>query len=190
MNSRGLNAATLFMSVAALSPALAKSPAASDEAAVRAIIAQTYAGYSKPFEQIFPERPDGSSAPDNAADSAIDGYQPPYSASLDALIQRWMPIGSGEELVTMNSFDWYCQCQDYDPKSARVTAQKYSAKGKDKIIADVRFAPAGGKGQPITFYFIRENGAWVMDDLKLQDGSTLRGGLNDDITGAALTNAT
>jgi hypothetical protein len=156
-------------------PASAKKPATRDEAAVRAIIKQTYAGYSK----VDPDSPD----------VATEGYEPTYSVSLDSLKQRWMPIGSGEELVQMNGFDWYCQCQDYSAKVATITAQKYDVKSKNKIEAKIHFAPGGGKGRPLTFIFIRENGQWVMDDLRFDGGSTLRKGLQADIDGAASTNA-
>lgn len=156
-------------------PVSAKNPAAADDAAVRAIIKQTYIGYSR----VEPDSPD----------VATEGYEPPYSVSLDALKQKWMPVGSGEELVGMNGFDWYCQCQDYSAKVARITAQKYDAKTKNKIEAKVHFAPGGGRGRPLTFVFIRENGSWVMDDLRFDGGSTLRRGLQEDIDSAATTGA-
>lgn len=156
-------------------PALAKKPAAADEAAVREIIKLTYAGYSR----VEPDSPE----------IATEGYEPPYSVALDSLKQKWMPVGSGDELVMMNAFDWYCQCQDYDAKVAKITAQKYAAKSKNKIEAKIDFAPVGGKGKPLIFMFIRENGGWVMDDLRFDNGSTLRRGLQQDIDGAATTNA-
>lgn len=165
-------ALVMIMTGAAVS---AKKPAATDEAAVRDIIKQTYIGYSR----VEPDSPD----------IATEGYEPPYSLSLDALKQKWMPVGSGEELVQMNGFDWYCQCQDYSAKFARITAQKYDAKTKNKIEAKVHFAPGGGKGRPLIFMFIRENGLWVMDDLRFDGGSTLRRGLQEDIDSAATTGA-
>lgn len=151
-------------------PVAAKKPVAADEAIVRSIIQQVYAGYSR----VEPDSPE----------FATEGYEPPYSASLDALKQKWIPVGSGGELVEMNGFDWYCQCQDYSAKVARITAQKYEVKSKDRIEAKIHFAPGGGKGTPLIFYFIRENGAWVMDDLRFDGGNTLRKGLQDDIDSA------
>ena len=167
-------AAALVMTMTGV-PLSAKKPAAADEAAVRDIIKQTYIGYSR----VEPDSPD----------IATEGYEPPYSVSLGALKQKWMPVGSGEELVQMNGFDWYCQCQDYSAKVARITAQKYDAKTKNKIEAKVHFAPGGGKGRPLIFMFIRENRLWVMDDLRFDGGSTLRRGLQEDIDSAATTGA-
>lgn len=166
-------AATLL---AITSPANAKKPAIADETAVRGIIQQLYSGYARTDTE--------------SPETAREGYQPPYSASLDALIQKWMPFGSGQDVIQMNSFDWYCQCQDHDPERAKVATQKYEAALENIIEAKIEFAPMGGKGRPLTFMFIRENGLWVMDDLRFSDGNTLRNGLQEDINAAALTNAT
>lgn len=171
----------IALAVAALATpvaAPAKGLRPADEAAVREIVRQVYEGYSKPIAEA-PE--DGSYAPDNEAGSAIDGYEPPYSASLDALIQKWMPYGSGEEVMGMNDFDWYCQCQDFDSKSARIVSQSYKAKGANKIIGKVVFDPVGGAGAPLIFTFVREPTGWALDDLKFNEGGTLRSGLAQDI---------
>jgi len=172
---RGIANVVAVTLLAAMSPAYAMKPEAADEAAIRGIIQQVYSGYSRRKSE--------------SPETVTEGYQPPYSASLDALIQKWMPVGSGEDVTQMNSYDWYCQCQDYDPKHSTVATQQYEAMSKSKIEAKVEFAPMGGKGKPLTFVFIRENGQWVMDDLRFADGNTLRNGLHEDIAGAALTNA-
>lgn len=172
----GLLLAAVFL--AAPSAISAKGLQPADEAAVREIVRQVYEGYSKPI----PEAPeDGSYAPDNEIGSAVDGYEPPYSASLDALIQKWMPYGSGDEVMGMNDFDWYCQCQDFDSKSAHIVSQSYKAKGANKIVGKVVFDPVGGSGAPLIFTFVREPSGWALDDLKFNEGGTLRSGLAQDI---------
>lgn len=167
-------------------PVIAKGPAANDEQAVRAIIARTYASYTRPI----PEAPeDGTYAPDNGPGSAMDGYEPPYTASLDALVDRWGKLmQSSDELYILNSFDWFCQCQDNDNGTARLVRHSYKAAGKDRIDATVLFSPGKweGKdhGRPLLFRFKREAGAWKLDDLKFAEGGTLRRDLASDIADA------
>lgn len=186
MKQSGLIFAALAASVILTTPAAAKSPKPADEAAVRDIVKLIYADYSRPIEELFPEVPEGEYPPaDNPPGSNVGGYETPYSKSLDALIERWVPVGQGDELRTMNSFDWFCQCQDFDPPSAKMTSEKYELRGKDKIDAKLRYAPAGGEGEKMTIRFIREGGAWVVDDLLMSGGLTLRKGLQSDISEAA-----
>jgi hypothetical protein len=177
MSLRGALVAAL-LGVALVSPAQAKKPAAEDEAAIRAMIDQVYAGYYRA----------------TAAEQETDNYTPaneyelPFSATLGPLIARWEEAVTGEELYSYNSFDWYCQCQDYDEKSARMISQKYALKGKDRILATILFSPGRfdgrDSGEPLIFTFKRESGAWKLDNLKFSDGSTLRKGLPQDIKAA------
>ncbi|MEP7350054.1 MAG: DUF3828 domain-containing protein [Sphingorhabdus sp.] len=188
---QGLTAVAALALLALTSPLVAAKPVTADEVAVRDIVTKIYAGYLRPFEELFPELPDDAPpAPNHPIGSAIDGYEAPFSASLNALLQKWMPVATGDEVLQMNGFDWYCQCQDFDPKQAKVTAQEYNAKSKDQIEVKIRFTPGGREAAAITYYFVRENGQWVMDNIRFEDGSTLRQGLQEDIDGATLTNAT
>jgi hypothetical protein len=168
-------------------PLYAKAPAKEDEDAIRAMIEKVYAGYMREI----PEAPeDGSYAPTNEPGEAADGYDLPSTASLDALINKWGDLmRENEELYRLNSFDWYCQCQDNDNKTSKIVSQKYVAAGKNRINARVVFSPGrteDGKdsGAPLIFNFKREGGAWKLDDLKFDDFTTLRKGLALDIRDA------
>ena len=175
------------MAVVLCSPASAKKPAAADETAIRAMIEKLYAPYSRPI----PDAPeDGSAVPENEPGAAIDGYELPYTQTLDALVAKWAGLMQAtEELYRLNSFDWFCQCQDYDNATARMVKQSYSQTGKDRISAKIQFSPSQydgrATGQPLTFMFKREGETWKLDDLKFHDFVTLRKGLADDITDAA-----
>jgi hypothetical protein len=163
---------------ALLAPAQAKKPVAADEAAVREIVAYVYEGYSLSNE-------DGAEPVENGPDA----YQPPYTNSLDAQIARWSSLMMAtDELYNLNSFDWYCQCQDFDSKTAKITKQSYKSAGKDRIDANVLFSTGwvekGHAGAPLLFRFKREGGKWKLDDLKFDGGGTLRKALASDIKDA------
>ncbi len=169
--------AALFGTAISL-PALAKSPSSADEQAVRAIIEKVYAGYSGPALEI-------STAEETSATDAASRYEPPYSAMLDPLIARWTKLmEANDELYSLNSFDWYCQCQDFDNTKAKIVKQTYKAAGKDRIDANIIFSPGSNSKQPLLFRFKRENGAWKLDDLKFHASGTLRGDLANDIKDA------
>ena len=172
----------VLMSAALFAPAHAKKPAAADEAAVRDIIAYVYEGYTLSNEDIAAEGVE-------VADDGPDAYKPPYTNSLGAQIARWSSLMMAtDELYTMNSFDWYCQCQDFDSKTAKITKQSYKSAGKDRIDATVLFSTGwvekGHAGAPLLFRFKRESGKWKLDDLKFDGGGTLRSALASDIKDA------
>jgi hypothetical protein len=176
----------VLISAALFVPAQAKKPVAADEAAVRSIIERVYAAYTKPLHEA-PE--DGSYAVENNPGATIDGYEPPYTATLDKLVARWSGLmkASGE-LYNMNGFDWYCQCQDFDSKTAKMIKQSYKFAGKDRIDANILFSPGwaeqGETGSPLVFRFKREDETWKLDDLTFDGGDTLRKDLATDIKNA------
>jgi hypothetical protein len=180
-------AALIFYCTLPVQAAAAKQPAQQDEAVVRDIVAKIYAPYSQPL----PEAPDdGSYAPDNAAGAAASGYEPPYTLSLGALIARWDKLmQESEELYGLNGFDWYCQCQDNDNATAKLLSQRYKLRSKGQIEATIVFSPGrgpeGDQGAPLRLRFRNEGGAWKIDDLTFEDGSTLRKSLLNDIADAS-----
>jgi hypothetical protein len=163
---------------ALLVPVQAKKPVAADEVAVREIVAYVYEGYSLSNE-------DGAAPVENGPDA----YKPPYTNSLGAQIARWSDLMlATDELYNLNSFDWYCQCQDFDSKTAKITKQSYKSAGKDRIDANILFSTGwvekGHAGTPLSFRFKREGGVWKLDDLKFESGGTLRKALASDINDA------
>ena len=176
----------VLISAALFAPIQAKKPLAADEAAVRSMVERIYAPYSQPM----PEAPaDGSYAVENDPGAAIDGYEPPYAETLDKLIGRWSGLMKVTgELYNMNGFDWYCQCQDFDSKTAKIVTQSYKFAGKDRIDANILFSPGwaeqGETGSPLVFRFKREGGEWKLDDLTFDGGGTLRKDLATDIKDA------
>ena len=168
----------VLASAALFAPAHAKKPVAADEAAVREIVAYVYEGYSLSSEDTA-----------EPVENGPDAYQPPYTDSLGAQIARWSGLMMAtDELYNLNSFDWYCQCQDFDSKTAKITKQSYKSAGKDRIDATIMFSTGwvekGHAGAPLLFRFKREGGKWKLDDLKFDSGGTLRKDLDSDIKDA------
>ena len=168
----------VLISAALFAPAQAKKPVVEDEAAVREIVAYVYDGYSLSNEDIA-----------EPVENGPDAYQPPYTETLGAPIARWSNLMKAtDELYNLNSFDWYCQCQDFDSKTAKITKQSYKSAGKGRIDAKILFSTGwvekGHAGAPLLFRFKREGGAWKLDDLKFDGGGTLRSALASDIKDA------
>jgi hypothetical protein len=179
--------ALVFCCALPVQAAAAKQPAQQDEAVVRQIVSSIYASYMRPISYA-PD--DGSYAPENEAGAAAGGYEPPYTQTLDALIDRWGKLmQQSEELYGLNGFDWYCQCQDNDNATAKLLSQRYKLRSKGRIEATIVFSPGrgpdGDQGAPLRFHFRNEGGAWKVDDLTFEDGSTLRKSLLTDIADAS-----
>ena len=172
----------VLMSAALFAPAQAKKPVAADEAAAREIVAKVYEGYSSPTDDMATEGVE-------AVEGGPDTYEPPYTATLGAQVSRWSKLMMAtDELYGLNSFDWYCQCQDFDSKTAKIVKQSYKAAGKDRIDGNILFSPGwvekGHAGAPLLFRFKREGGVWKLDDLRFDGGGTLRKDLASDIKDA------
>jgi hypothetical protein len=177
MNMKIAISVVLF-GAALFAPVHAKKPVAADEAAVREIIAYVYEGYSLSNEDVA-----------EPVENGPDAYQPPFTVSLGVQIARWSNLMMAtDELYNLNSFDWYCQCQDFDSKTAKITKQSYKSAGKDRIDANILFSTGwvekGHAGAPLLFRFKREGGKWKLDDLKFESGGTLRKALAGDISDA------
>ncbi len=172
----------VLASAALMSPVHAKTPLPTDEAAVREIVAKVYEGYSSPTDDLATEGVE-------AVEGGPDTYQPPYTDTLGTQVARWSNLMKAtDELYNMNSFDWYCQCQDFDNKTAKIVKQSYKSAGKDRIDANILFSTGwvekGHAGAPLLFRFKREGGAWKLDDLRFEGGGTLRKDLDSDIKDA------
>jgi hypothetical protein len=91
--------------------------------------------------------------------------------------------------LRLNGFDWYCQCQDNDNATAKLLSQRYKLRSKGQIEATIVFSPGrgpeGDQGAPLRLRFRNEGGAWKIDDLTFEDGSTLRKSLLNDIADAS-----
>jgi hypothetical protein len=184
-----LRSAFVLLSVGVLaltgSAALAKAkPISTDQTAVLAIVENIYNDYNKPNTDETETESDSTT---NSAEAEIQREKLLYSKSLRALLDRWNPIAHGDELYTMNSFDWYCQCQDFDPKTAKLINKSALNRGKDSIDVKTRFSAGWGdkKGSPMLIKFRREDGVWKIDELIMEDNMSLRAGLRDDIKEAA-----
>jgi Protein of unknown function (DUF3828) len=148
-------------------PVIAKKPSIADETAVRALIKNVYAVYLKQ-----PTEPGSEMA------------ELPHTKSLKILLEHWQSLLTKDEVTTLSDFDWFCQCQDWDAKTAHIESQTYTARGQDKIDANVRFSAGWDEGASLRFMFSRENGVWKLDDLKFTDGDTLRKSLLREIAEA------
>jgi hypothetical protein len=107
------------------------------------------------------------------------------------LVDKWAALMQAtDELYGLNSFDWYCQCQDNDNATSKLVRQKYTLAGKDRITANILFSPGQFEGKhtgaPLIFYFKREAGEWKLDDMKFNDFTKLRKGLAEDIKDASV----
>lgn len=102
--------------------------------------------------------------------SGIEGGtwdMPVYSAELEAKITRWEAGIPDGELENLNSFDWLCECQDYD--AAKFRAEFFVLPARPGRMAGVDVGLNLGWDDPelqsSRLVLIRENGRWLVSDL-------------------------
>lgn len=104
--------------------------------------------------------------------------RPIYSARTTSLLQSWLnfPRKTEEQKDDINFFleaDYLCGCQDFDPATFNVAKATIQMAGPDKAVADVRLhigeharlKISEGAYSEIRFVFVKEEGAWRVDDL-------------------------
>lgn len=138
----------------AILPALLLSAAAlpaAEQAAVDALVRRIYAPYADP------------AMPPGLLDAPI------YSARIAALLARWRKVTPADEPDRLSDGDWFCQCQDWEPAAFRLTITgRERLRGGAARVA-VRFALGGGTTRTARLVFVKEGGAWRVDDLFTPD---------------------
>jgi hypothetical protein len=178
--------ALALLTVPTASAAYAQLPSAADKAYTSEIIKRIYKGYSS--ESATSEK--GLGEDQSRFAFGIDGYEIPMSPSLKALIIKWDKSLPDDQVFEMNNFDWYCQCQDWDSKSAKIVSEEYKTVDENHINVEVAFVSDQNITTELIFKFTKSGKTWLIDDLIFQYGQTLRKGLQEDIAAAALSNAT
>ena len=92
--------------------------------------------------------------------------RPIYSQKLNGLIAEWQAGTSDDEVEELNSFDWLCQCQDFDPEN-------FSVQLEPEILDD----PVGSvnvrlnlgwdtdETQDSMLFMTKEDGRWVIVEI-------------------------
>lgn len=137
------------MSLAILSPLLLAGAAlpAADSAAIEA-------------------RVEGMFRPYNLPPTPMSSWDYPiFSAETAALIAHWKRVQPKDEPDALNDGDWFCLCQDFDPKSFRATlgAARLVRPGVAEV--SVRVYLGFGETRSERLVLKKEAGGWRLDDL-------------------------
>ncbi len=127
-------------------------------------------GIRRVIERIY--RPYSSK---NVAPPAWEnGY---FSDGLFRKITAWRAATKGVEITNLSSYDWFCQCQDYDWQTAFLAPLHMERRydDRDKIAVVVEFFPAkGSSNAPLMLLFAKQkSGSWRVDDMIFDRGVRL-----------------
>jgi Protein of unknown function (DUF3828) len=146
---------SLILALLAAAPAPVKlSPA--DDAAVRAAVRAIYRPY----------------ATKDAATTPAAWDYPIYAQATNALIASWKKATANpDEVTAMSDFDWLCQCQDYDYKTAKITGiTTRSIRGGAE--ANVLFTPGWKEKSQLRLMMVKEKGRWMISDMVFENDRT------------------
>jgi hypothetical protein len=87
-----------------------------------------------------------------------------YSAATGALIDEWMAGADPNEVEDLADFDWFCECQDWDAATFKLTIAPHPAPDGDRAEVTARYHIGLGENRETRFVLVRENGAWLIDD--------------------------
>jgi hypothetical protein len=90
-----------------------------------------------------------------------------FSAETARLVARWKRVMPKDEIDDLNDGDWFCLCQDWQGMRWSIRARRFES--ADKASATVRIAFGGGAPRDARLVFLRERGAWKLDDLFASD---------------------
>jgi hypothetical protein len=145
----------LFLALLAAAPAPVKLSAA-DDASLRFAVRAIYKPYSA---KDVPHAP-----------AAWD--YPIYAQATKALIASWKKATlNPDEVTAMSDFDWLCQCQDYDYKTAKITS--ITSRGiRGGAEANVLFTPGWKEKSQLRLMMVKEKGRWMISDMVFENDRT------------------
>jgi hypothetical protein len=91
-----------------------------------------------------------------------------FSPKLAKLISQWRIAIKGQEMTNMTSYDWFCQCQDYDAKTARLgDVRIFHSIAGGPVSAEVDFHPGWEAANPPLIIELAKSksGGWLVNDL-------------------------
>ncbi len=92
-----------------------------------------------------------------------------FSDRLLRKITAWRAATKGVEITNLSSYDWFCQCQDYDWQTAFLAPLHMERRydDRDKMAVVVEFFPAkGSTNAPLMLLFAKQkSGRWRVDDM-------------------------
>jgi hypothetical protein len=143
-----------------------------DVAAVGAAVKAIFAPYSRPD-------------PKHELNIPSAANRPIYSAATTALLKRWQNAIPNDEVTALGDADWICQCQDYDPKTARIISLAIKSTGSGKYDADVVYSAGFNSKERMTIKFVSERARWRVDDMAFgANHASLRAALRQEIAEA------
>jgi hypothetical protein len=109
---------------------------------------------------------------------------PVFSAEARKLIRQWeaASAGNNDELGSINSADWLCACQDFDPKTFKVTVDTVQVLASGKTEATITIHQGWGGSSKQRFIMVNEKGRWEIDDiLEIGAKEGMQAALRDDV---------
>ena len=92
---------------------------------------------------------------------------PVYSHEMSALVSEWEEGLSDDEPEDLNDFDWFCQCQDFNPEKFRADFGLEHEDGAPTAIVEIRVNIGWDEQSTAQSKLLmkQEGGEWKLDDV-------------------------
>lgn len=101
-----------------------------------------------------------------------DWNMPVWSTAMTKRIARWQKA-IGDELTGMNDAGWFCSCQDWDPKTAKILKRDIAPQADGSYEVAVTFTPmTSSPAHTDRLTLVREGSRWLIDDIYFGDSES------------------
>lgn len=108
--------------------------------------------------------------------------RPVFSAATGKLIGQWKESFSEDNVLPLQDFDWFCECQDWDPGTYKFAIEPHGEPTGSRIEVAVSLTTDKEGARRSRLELVRESGAWKIDDLYSHTfPHGLKAALQDDI---------
>lgn len=99
------------------------------------------------------------------SDPASSWARPLFSADTAALIRQWRAVAPTDEIDDLSGADWFCQCQDWQASTFRITITRVRMASQRRAEVEVIVHVSGDYRPRARLILLREGDRWLLDDM-------------------------
>jgi hypothetical protein len=109
----------------------------------------------------------------NSENDGVSWQRPVFTKRFTAIIRKWEAKHTNDEVPPYGDGDWFCNCQDYDVKKAKLSEVTVIKTGPGRYTASSFLYIGWDYSRRIDLRIAYENGQFLIDDIYEEDENAM-----------------